>query len=62
MNNAIYGKTMENVRERIRVELVHGSNEAKIQKLVNSPCFDYARPFENDVICVPYVQDHSQII
>ena len=50
MNNAIYGKTMENVRERIRVELVHGSNETKIQKLVNSPCFDYARPFENDVI------------
>ena len=40
MNNAVFGKTMENVRKRIGFELVN--DETRFKKLVNDPTFDHA--------------------
>ena len=37
MNNSVLGKTMENVRKRIRVELVKGCKENRIKKLITNP-------------------------
>ena len=52
MNNAIYGKTMENVRGRVNVELVHANNNERMQKLLNSPNFDYMKTFDNDLVAM----------
>lgn len=41
MNNSVFGKTMENVRNRINFHLVN--NEAKIERLTNKP--NYRKPF-----------------
>jgi hypothetical protein len=38
INNAVYGKTFENVRKRIKFDLVH--NKKKFLKLVNDPSFE----------------------
>ena len=40
MNNATFVKTMENVRQRIRFEMVN--DETRFKKLVNDPTFDNA--------------------
>ena len=48
MNNAVFGKTMENVRKRIRFELVN--DDTRFQKLVNDPTFD-ACVVMNDNLC-----------
>ena len=40
MNNSVFGKTMENLRNRVNVDLVRfGSEEKKIRKLLASPNF-----------------------
>ncbi|XP_050526079.1 uncharacterized protein LOC126896928 isoform X1 [Daktulosphaira vitifoliae] len=38
MNNAVFGKTMENMRKRIRIELI--SSPERLSKLVNQPTFN----------------------
>ena len=38
MNNAVFGKTMENVRNRMDYELVNSTE--RLKKLVNDPCFE----------------------
>jgi hypothetical protein len=48
MNNACFGKTMENIRKRIRFELVN--DDKRFQKLVNDPCFD-STVIMNDSLC-----------
>src|SRR5690606_14395524 len=47
MNNAVFGKTMENVRKRIRYELVN--DQTRYQKLVNDPTFSDCTFINNNV-------------
>uniref|UniRef100_A0A6A7FU88 Uncharacterized protein n=1 Tax=Hirondellea gigas TaxID=1518452 RepID=A0A6A7FU88_9CRUS len=48
LNNAVYGKTIENVRKRIDVKIV--KNEAACQKLVNKPNFSSFKFFCEDLV------------
>ena len=50
MNNSVFGKTMENVRNRVDVRLVTG--EISFKKLANKPNFDRVNIFTEDFVAV----------
>ena len=50
MNNAVFGKTMENVRNRINVKLV--TNEKACNKLTKKPNFKSVNIFHENLITV----------
>ena len=47
MNNIVYGKTMENLRKRIKVSLVNNSKDYK--EYVNRPCFVSQKIFSKNI-------------
>ena len=49
MNNSVFGKTMENLRNRTDVKIVRDWETDKIRKLVSSPSFDRITIFGNDM-------------
>ena len=50
MNNAVFGKTIENIRKRQNVELV--DNRKKALKLSSKPNFDRATIFDEHLVAV----------
>ena len=50
MNNAFYGKTIENVYNRQDVELVNEVD--RYYKLVENICFNYSVEFVDDLVAV----------
>ena len=50
MNNSVFGKTMENVRKRVSIELVKDAEKAA--KLVNQPNFEELKIFDEFLIAV----------
>ena len=50
MNNSVFGKTMENVRNRINVKLV--TNELSLNKLVTKPNFKSANIFHENLVAI----------
>ena len=52
MNNAVYGKTMENLRRRVNVKLVRSHEEDKLRRLIASPAFARANIFDDDLAAV----------
>ena len=50
MNNSVFGKTMENIRNRIDVRLV--TEEKELEKLVKKPNFDRINIFTGDLVAV----------
>ena len=50
MNNAIYGKTMENLRNRIDVKLVN--NEKDYLKCISKPSYMPRKIFENNLVAI----------
>ena len=50
MNNAIYCKTMENLRNRIDLQLV--SNEIEYLKWTSKPSYVSHKIFENDLFAI----------
>jgi hypothetical protein len=50
MNNAVFGKTCENLRLRINVELVHSVK--RLNKVVSSPAFQSFKIFANELVGV----------
>ena len=49
MNNSVFGKTMENLRNRVDVKIVRDWETDKIRKLLSSPSFDRYTIFGNDM-------------
>ena len=55
MNNSVFGKTMENVRNRKDVKLLRCNSEKeinKIRKIIASPCFAEANIFNENVAAI----------
>ena len=50
MNNSVFGKTMENLRNRVDVKIVGDWENDKIRKLLSSPSFDRFTIFGNDMV------------
>lgn len=50
MNNAVFGKTMENLRNRVNINLVH--TEQRLKKLCAKPSFDRFKIFNDDLVGV----------
>ena len=50
MNNAVYGKTMENVRNRVKVRLV--TNEKNMIKISSRPTFESCKIFGENLVAV----------
>ena len=49
MNNSVFGKTMENLRNRVDVKIVRAWETDKIRKLTSSPSYAKYTIFENDM-------------
>ena len=50
MNNAVYGKAMENLRNRIDVKLV--SNKKDYLKWTSKPSYMTHKIFDNDLVAI----------
>ena len=50
MNNAAYGQTMENLRNRIHVKLVN--NENKYLRWTSKPSYISQKTFNNDLVMI----------
>ena len=50
MNNSVFGKTMENLRNRVDIRIVSSKEKDKIRKLVASPLYARHVIFTNDLV------------
>jgi hypothetical protein len=50
LNNAVFGKTMESMRKRLKMELV--SSEKHLQKLINRSTFKYCTTYNENLNAV----------
>ena len=58
MNNSVFGKTMENLRNRVTVELVREDDEKKLRKLTSDPLFAGWRPLGENLFGIHMHKDH----
>jgi hypothetical protein len=56
MNNSVFGKTMENLRKRIRADLVHGEENDRMRRLVADPAYISHKIFSDDLAAVHSVK------
>jgi len=52
MNNSVFGKTMENLRKRIRVDLVRASENDRMRRLVADPAYLSPKIFNGDLVAI----------
>ena len=57
MNNSVFGKTMENVRNRVTVNLVRSYEIDKLRKLTSNPLFARSAQFAYDLVGIKMHND-----
>ena len=50
MNNSVFGKTMENLRNHVDMKIVRSNETDKIRKLIASPLYSRHVLFSNDMV------------
>ena len=50
MNNSVFGKTMENIRNRVDVRLVN--DQQKAEKLIAKPNFRHCTIFDENLVAI----------
>jgi len=50
MNNSVFGKTMENLRNHVDMKIVRSNETDKIRKLIASPLYSRHVSFSNDMV------------
>ena len=50
MNNSVFGKTMENIRNRVNIKLVNDKKRA--EKLSAKPNFNHCNIFSEDLVAI----------
>ena len=55
MNNSVFGKTMENIRKRVNVELV--TSKEKLLKLASKPTYTSSKIFNEDLVAVHKIKE-----
>jgi len=55
MNNSVFGKTMENIRKRVNVELV--TRKEKLLKLASKPTYVSSKIFNEDLVAVHKIKE-----
>ena len=60
-NNSVFGKTMENLRQRIRVDLVRPSEEDRLRRLVADPGYQSSKIFSGGLIAVHSVKSKLKL-
>ena len=59
MNNSVFGKTMENIRNRVDIKLC--SDEEKAEKLIAKPTFESVTIFTKKVGCYPHEKNQNSV-
>ena len=52
MNNSVFGKTMENLRKRIRVDLVATADEDRLRRLIADPAYLSHKIFDESLVAI----------
>ena len=53
MNNAVFGKTMENVRKRINIRFIRSEDEEqKLSRAIAKPTYERSILYDNDLVAV----------
>jgi hypothetical protein len=60
MNNAVFGKTMENVRKHMNLKLVN--ERAKFRRMVSKPCFKSFNIISEDLVAVSMAKKEVKLI
>ena len=58
MNNSVFGKTIENLRKRCNIELVH--TEERFMKLMKKPQVESFKRFNEDLVAV--TMKHTKLV
>jgi hypothetical protein len=53
----VFGKTMENLRKRVNINLVRSHEETRLRKLIDAPSFARHKIFDNDLAGIHMYKD-----